>query len=1546
MHKAIKYITLSVTFAVAALSAGAKVTPGIPPVYHPAGDAESSAAWTSLAPGTALSELENRAPENALRSLVQSDGIINFRPVSLTGLSAQTGSIAPINALAPNRIPGGSNLCGFIAYNESDLDLGIYRLPVATGQSITPLRLTPSMLSSFRGGASSDRFYVMSYYGLTIQNGLQQCLTAIFDKNDWSLIAETGDYGHFERVCSDMTYDPVTDRFYGCFLDRKQSRWLLGYMQVNESSPASTISAVTPLSTLEVSLNGIAADANGVIWGIRNDNGELVTIDKKTGAMTTKASTGFVPGYNGSLTWDNANGILYWSVTYDDSSSPVGMSSAILSVDPQTGSLSQVYKFPAPTQICGLYTEYTAAALSPGQFTDFKVNFEGESLSGTVSFNAPATLTDGSSASGSFDYIFSVVKENGFVACNKTLSASYGEKNISLPVTLNTPGNYTFSVQALNDAGRGYPSSETRYVGPDLPQSAANIVVAYDAGKVTLTWDKVDKTVNGGYFDPEKVRYIATMSVVDADGNVTNLASRSVVTTSAEWDVETTDALRGFQASVTPVFDQNEGETAETAWKWYGYIKPPFNQTMKAHVDGWKAVNAGTGSMWKKEFSGNGSGWAIEYIWGSTNNSWLFSPDIMLEKGRYYTLSLRSWSPIVTNTVHVWIGRDATVDAMDTKLLDLTVNGKTTEAKAPVSTFGFLCPETGIYHLGIHNDTKSDTYTNVPHMWINDVTCDVAPDDAPDAPALDVAYDRTGEVKAQIKITAPATTYAGASVEKFDVLTLEVNGVEVARWTDVESGTELEYEYTDTKSGTYTVIAKASLNDVWGVPAISNVFIGMSVPVDPEWVNVAEHPDCPGTIDVTWAPVSTATNGQEIDNSVISYNVMNILSNSYIERDVTEQPFVYKACDADRQTALLIAVNAQTSAGVSSTYGKYSNQSIQHVGKPYELPIRENFEGGTVNYSWSVVNQHSGYDHCSVIPARGNIAAGVDANGDGYCMQAFVPYENSQASLYSGIIDVPADARNPVFGIALYREYYGEDKENNNTLVVGILGDKTQGALAPLVAGSQDYGWQYYYYDLSAFKGQKVNLLFTFQTRSYTSHYIDDIRFFDAPEKDLALTALAAPAAVLPEKNIQFVATVFNLGTLRTLKDEATVELRRADNNECVATAKLGSISPFTSVNVVLTDKLNHSFDPEVEYTATVVYDGDSDSGNNSVSTTLALRLPTMPAPTGLTGARDENGFADICWTAPDLSPVYPECEIGFETSVEPSSANLEGFKTIDADGNEVMEDIGLAGGVGFTTFYHPNLAHSGSWMLVSPANLDGKAKEDWLISPALSGKAQTVSFYARTNWNACETFTVLTSSTGDSKEDFTQTALEFTTSSNDWTRIEIEVPEGTRYFAIVAKADDTTDLVYLMLDDFSFEGSDLNDGLDVTGYFAYRDNVKVAKAIPEEAWKDSEGTPGAHFYRVTANYGPRGESAPSNEFFLFTRGSGLEDINAAPGKVYSLPGRIVIEGAEGADISVAAINGIIVGSIENASATESVEVIPGVYIVTIDNSSIKLTVK
>lgn len=97
-------------------------------------------------------------------------------------------------------------------------------------------------------------------------------------------------------------------------------------------------------------------------------------------------------------------------------------------------------------------------------------------------------------------------------------------------------------------------------------------------------------------------------------------------------------------------------------------------------------------------------------------------------------------------------------------------------------------------------------------------------------------------------------------------------------------------------------------------------------------------------------------------------------------------------------------------------------------------------------------------------------------------------------------------------------------------------------------------------------------------------------------------------------------------------------------------------------------------------------------------------------------------------------------------------------------------------------------------------------AKADsWLISPELSGRAQTISFYERvfkSSWGP-ETFEVLYSTTDNNPSSFTL-AQSFTTNTETWALQQVSLPEGAKYFAIRHTSESTH--YGMMIDDVTYE--------------------------------------------------------------------------------------------------------------------------------------------
>lgn len=112
--------------------------------------------------------------------------------------------------------------------------------------------------------------------------------------------------------------------------------------------------------------------------------------------------------------------------------------------------------------------------------------------------------------------------------------------------------------------------------------------------------------------------------------------------------------------------------------------------------------------------------------------------------------------------------------------------------------------------------------------------------------------------------------------------------------------------------------------------------------------------------------------------------------------------------------------------------------------------------------------------------------------------------------------------------------------------------------------------------------------------------------------------------------------------------------------------------------------------------------------------------------------------------------------------------------------------------------------AHSGNKYMESVVPTSGNA-DSWLISPVLSGNAQTITFYERifTTRYQPETYEVLYSTTDNEPSSFTvaQTINSYETT---WTERSVSLPEGAKYFAI--RHTSSTEKFGMMIDDVTYE--------------------------------------------------------------------------------------------------------------------------------------------
>ena len=286
-----------------------------------------------------------------------------------------------------------------------------------------------------------------------------------------------------------------------------------------------------------------------------------------------------------------------------------------------------------------------------------------------------------------------------------------------------------------------------------------------------------------------------------------------------------------------------------------------------------------------------------------------------------------------------------------------------------------------------------------------------------------------------------------------------------------------------------------------------------------------------------------------------------------------------------------------------------------------------------------------------------------------------------------------------------------------------------------------------------------------------------------------------------------------------------------------------------------------------------------------------------------------------------------------------------------DNDGDETF---GLDGGVMFENQGQPmsyivfdiegideagqssvaGLAHSGSKCLASFSSAS-KANDDWLISPELPGIKQTISFWHRSAdvRYGFDQFEILYSTTGNAPADFIKLGDTYA-SGLGWAKIEAQLPEGSKYFAIHCISYQTE---AWLIDDISYTRGTPN--YTVIGYNIYRDGVKINDAVvTENQYVDNLTEDGDYSYNVTALYA-EGESGLSNAYDAST--TGIDDMRADGISIRTDKGVIIVDGAS--DVAVYGIDGKIHG-IGHDNTVIAVE--PGFYVVKADGKVATVSVR
>ncbi|MDE7120528.1 MAG: hypothetical protein K2O10_07945, partial [Muribaculaceae bacterium] len=259
---------------------------------------------------------------------------------------------------------------------------------------------------------------------------------------------------------------------------------------------------------------------------------------------------------------------------------------------------------------------------------------------------------------------------------------------------------------------------------------------------------------------------------------------------------------------------------------------------------------------------------------------------------------------------------------------------------------------------------------------------------------------------------------------------------------------------------------------------------------------------------------------------------------------------------------------------------------------------------------------------------------------------------------------------------------------------------------------------------------------------------IDHISIHDLVDKDLRLVSLACQPSVKAGSALSLSARVENTGTADVAGAVVSWSVNGLEAGRSDAFAL--EANGFATVGYDYEVPLNAP--EELEITARVLLEGDANAANDAATATVAVKFNNFPTVDDLSATPTGNNLVTLAWSAPSLdnlpgpetvtddfdNPDYPAMSISgagqwtvhdgdggrtyniFRELYNPYQTQPIGFQLFD----RVVAQV--------TDYYWLDAEpHSGSAFMMAPS-CQGGLNDNWLISPRLSGNAQTVTFWAK----------------------------------------------------------------------------------------------------------------------------------------------------------------------------------------------------------------------
>lgn len=907
-------------------------------------------------------------------------------------------------------------------------------------------------------------------------------------------------------------------------------------------------------------------------------------------------------------------------------------------------------------------------------------------------------------------------------------------------------------------------------------------------------------------------------------------------------------------------------------------------------------------------------------------DDWIVSPPIKLVAGQAYRVETSAFRSPQGGQGELSIAYGLSDDPSEyTTIVDKTA---VTSALSWGGTLNatqlsgvFTAPTTGNYRFGIHATSKqrgaillngvkvtSEAATSVRPATINDLVVEVG---------------AKGAISAKVKFTVPAKDYKGAPLSSVSRVQIYRDYNDLVKvYENPTPGQQIEWNDEAVTGGKHVYSVYTTANDIRSDEAQTSVYVGVDTPMAPQNVRVWDNLD--GTAKLMWDETTEncGANGGYVDISERYYQVY-LLEYGYLKEpganyqgllkpEYTLTNVNYEGSQYVKQYVVQTLTNTPTDTLAISEYGRYGFA----VGKPHAMPWVESFPGKTLGAGpWMIDATQTG---------RFGLGGESQDNDNGSLI--FSPQKGqTRACIQGPKVDI-ANSGNPQI-VFWYYAVPGTDGK----ITMKILRNGQTMETAGVVDYNElegEQGWRSAAFDLSQFSttGTENGYIrpFIYAEAENTSIQIDNIKIYDAVASNIEAT-IVAPAHVQKGKKCGVTINVTNLGTAKSSGYTVSLyvdgkKLETQDGEDLEPNEKASYEFAFTP----------NLYTEEISVQGQADWDADVVPENNLTEEKIVyVTSAVLPGITDL--ALQQNGSnAVLTWTAMNNvegTTVYDSFEnyspwlisnVGDWTLYDGDKAGTYGFGGItyphmkEAVSFIVFNPWQVSGISSnemdlFASVFNPRSGKQ--FMLANAATIDtGTPTNDWLISPALSGEEQTVSFWVKApNDNVTnndqyqnagpETFDVYYSEDDNNPSSFIKINKESLEATCNWTKHEINLPEGALYFAVVYTTTGGLTAYnfepnYFCVDDVTYKTGDLK----VMGYNVYRDG-ELAKKLDANTttWTDTEAT-GTHTYVVITVYA-NGESLNSNTVGVGDW-TGIDDIVVAPNNantpVYNIAGQRV----------------------------------------------------